>query len=339
MKVFISYTSEDLDSFRVPEIADFLESQADIERVYYYDRDCVSDNNSIPKFMETSIQISEKIIFVCSEFSANSLSMQEELDMAVYSHKIRIPIFRDLEDVRLLLKVKMGVQFIEKNFEGFLERLYFILTGQHSPQHTLKQMSEIIPIYNISNELVGKITRKEIHEKPLWHKTSLIFVVKPNGKILYIKRSEKSFVDPNKFDCFGGHLIEEDGENLLNCAKRELAEELGISEDLINDDDLIQIGEENQFQVQFDDPYFEYEMSTLFLFFISQELMMQETLITQESFGDEYVQLLRYEDFLDQLVEKFKQDFDQFANGISRVLPEKEIIQKINQLIQMHKNS
>jgi len=127
MKVFISYAMKDLDSFRIPEVADFLEFQDDIERVFYWDRDCDS-NQSIIKYMENSIQDCEKIIFVCSENTKDSASIQQELEMATYSHKSMIPVFRDLEDVTLILRPKKGIRFEDINFQGFLEKLYFNLT-------------------------------------------------------------------------------------------------------------------------------------------------------------------------------------------------------------------
>jgi len=39
MKVFISYATEDLDKFRVKDIAESLERTEKISKVFYWDRD------------------------------------------------------------------------------------------------------------------------------------------------------------------------------------------------------------------------------------------------------------------------------------------------------------
>lgn len=336
MKVFISYATVDLKSFRIPEIVDFLESQNYIEKVYYWDRDCDSEK-SIITYMEECIQICDKIIFFCSENTKNSASVREELEMATFSHKNMIPVFRDLEDVSLILRPKKGTKFEDNDFQGFLEKLFFNLTGKKFIPYLPKKMEEIIPIFKANGEFLGKVSRKEIHEKPLWHKTTLVFVIHPNGKVLYIKRSDRSRISPGLFDCFGGHLIAKDKENIRKAAKRELAEELNISEDKIKNKDLIQIGKEDQFKVAINKPRYNYEMSTLFLFFIGKDLISQETIITQESIGDDNIQLFRYADYLDSLVEKFNQDPSQFADGISRILPQEEILNQINEVIHIRR--
>jgi len=330
MKIFISYTMVDLLPFRIPEIADFLESQSDIKRVYYWDRDCDAEK-SIVTYMEESIKLSDRVICICTKNSIDSGPVRQELEMAVYLNKTIIPIFQNIEDVTLSLRTKRGVKF-DEDFQSFLEQLYFILTGHKSITNSTyysEKMNDITPIYTALGEPLGTTHRKRIHEEPLWHKTILIFIVYPTGKILYIRRSSRSRINPNLFDCFGGHL--KNKETYREATKRELAEELGIPRKLIKDDELIQIGEDGQFKVQIDYPHYKnYEISTLFLFFLGLDLIVN----TQETFGKESEILIRYGDYLDQLAEKYNQDPALFADGISRILSQKEIIQQINELIQ-----
>jgi len=196
------------------------------------------------------------------------------------------------------------------------------------------KMDEIIQIYNSSRELLGTTTRKDIHEKHLWHKTVLIFVVHPSGKILYIKRSGRSRINPNLFDCFGGHL--KISETYREAARRELAEELALPPDLIVDTDLIQIGEPGQFEGRFTYPsYINYEFSSLYLFFLSEDIIIN----TQETFGEDVVLLLRDGDFLEDLVKKYNHDKSQFADGISRILNKKKIVKQMYELIDKQKIS
>ncbi|MHA1987417.1 MAG: TIR domain-containing protein [Promethearchaeota archaeon] len=331
MKVFLSYASVDLDSFKIPEIVDLLESQPGVDKIYYFHRDC---KDSIIKYIEKSIQISKYTIFMCSENSNRSDSFRQEVELVTIAHKNWIPVFRDFNDVPFILQTIKGIKFNDNDFQGFLKALYYKLTRLEYKPQISKKMKDIIPIYSESGKPLGTVLRKEIHEKPLWHKTSIIIVVHPNGKIIYSKRSEESLIDPNKFDSFGGHLIEKDNDNIRNSAKRELSEELNIPINSINDENFIQIGEENGIKDHIDFPHFNYEMSTAFVFFISKELITQENIIYQESFGEEDIQLNHFAVYLDQFIKKFNQDSDKFAFGITRILNRKNILKKISQLIQ-----
>jgi len=129
MKVFISYAGVDIESFNIPSIADFLEKQEDIERVYYWDRDCDAEK-SIISYMEESIRSSDRVVCICSENSKDSGPVRQELEMAVYLNKTIIPVFQNIADVTLSLKPKRGVKFERNYFSNFLEQLYFVLTGK-----------------------------------------------------------------------------------------------------------------------------------------------------------------------------------------------------------------
>lgn len=128
MKVFISYATEDLQQFRIPEMVDYLEFQDYIERVFYWDRDCDS-NKTIIAFMEETIQICDKVVFICSEDSKRSVPVRNEIEMAIYLNKSLVPIFKNIDDVTLSLKPHRGLEFDEENFQDYLEKLYTILTG------------------------------------------------------------------------------------------------------------------------------------------------------------------------------------------------------------------
>lgn len=155
MKIFVSYATDDLSPFRVPDLVDFLEYQDDIERVYYWDRDCGS-NKDIIEYMEDTIQICDKIIFICSENSKNSGSVKREIKMAVYLDKSMVPIFRNIDDVTLSVKPERGIKFGDNNFDDFLEKLYFILTG-HKPKPQKKGNIFVYIIYSAKDTNIFKI--------------------------------------------------------------------------------------------------------------------------------------------------------------------------------------
>lgn len=126
--VFISYATEDLKNYNVSEIAEILEEKREISKVFYWDRDCDS-SQSIIQYMEKSITKSDVVIVVSSHHSTNSVPVNQEIDMAVYLGKIIIPIFKNIDDVRLSLRPKRGVKFNDKEFKKGMEELMSIIVG------------------------------------------------------------------------------------------------------------------------------------------------------------------------------------------------------------------
>ena len=74
MKVFISYASEDLNQFKIPEIATYLENQSEIQNVYYWERDNNS-NMTIVEYMEQSILNSDVVSVVSLDTIAAAITI------------------------------------------------------------------------------------------------------------------------------------------------------------------------------------------------------------------------------------------------------------------------
>lgn len=94
-------------------------------------------------------------------------------------------------------------------------------------------MEELFDIYDADGRHIGTAPRSRCHGDPsLIHRTSHVVVIHPdNGNILLQKRNLCKDIQPGKWDtAVGGHLAL--GEDFLTGAKRELAEELGISGDV-----------------------------------------------------------------------------------------------------------
>ena len=76
--------------------------------------------------------------------------------------------------------------------------------------------------------IIGKAPREECHGNPaLVHRAVRVMVYHPDGRLLLQKRSMIKMVQGGKWDAaVGGHVVS--GEGILDAAKRELAEEIGI---------------------------------------------------------------------------------------------------------------
>lgn len=87
---------------------------------------------------------------------------------------------------------------------------------------------EVLEIVNEKGDVVGKARRSEIHGNPsLIHRVVHLLVFNNNGDLLLQKRSLNKDVAPGKWDTsVGGHI--NPNEDIVNAAKRELHEELGV---------------------------------------------------------------------------------------------------------------
>ena len=92
---------------------------------------------------------------------------------------------------------------------------------------------ELFDIYDEAGNRIGTAPRSECHGNPaLLHRTAHVVVIHPEtGDILLQKRKMTKDIQPGKWDtAVGGHL--DSGEDYLAGARRELAEELGITGDV-----------------------------------------------------------------------------------------------------------
>lgn len=89
---------------------------------------------------------------------------------------------------------------------------------------------EIFPIVNEDGIVIGKVERSVAHNgSKILHPVVHLHVFSPDGKIYLQKRPEWKDVQPGKWDtAVGGHV--DFGEDITTAFKREIKEELGISE-------------------------------------------------------------------------------------------------------------
>lgn len=100
-------------------------------------------------------------------------------------------------------------------------------------------MDELIDILDFEGNKTGKTALKsEAHKNGWYHATVHIWIYNDDKKILLQKRALTKKVFPGLWDIsVAGHIGA--GENIIEAARREVFEELGIS---LNDNDLKKIG-------------------------------------------------------------------------------------------------
>lgn len=89
-------------------------------------------------------------------------------------------------------------------------------------------MEELIDVLDEKWNRAGEIlTRKQIHERGLWHKIVVVAIIDKNGKILMQQRSKNKTKNPLKWDVsVAGHVSS--GQTSIEAAIRETSEEIGI---------------------------------------------------------------------------------------------------------------
>jgi len=90
------------------------------------------------------------------------------------------------------------------------------------------QMEEILDVVNENDEVVGQATRSDVHARGLMHRSVHIMLVNSSGRFFLQLRSRNKDTNPGLWDSSAaGHV--DTGESYVDCAVRELAEELGLT--------------------------------------------------------------------------------------------------------------
>ena len=89
-------------------------------------------------------------------------------------------------------------------------------------------MVEYLQVTDKNNKALSKkVSKKEVHERGLRHRTVHIWVLDSNGRLLLVKRGEWKRQDPGKWASYvGGHVLY--GESFREAAARETKEEIGL---------------------------------------------------------------------------------------------------------------
>ncbi len=89
-------------------------------------------------------------------------------------------------------------------------------------------MDEILDVLDESGDLTGEIMpRKDIQQSGKWHKAAHVWIINSKNELLITRRSLNANTSPGAWTMSaGGHVAA--GESSFDCAKRELAEEVGV---------------------------------------------------------------------------------------------------------------
>ncbi len=89
-------------------------------------------------------------------------------------------------------------------------------------------MSEMIDVLDEHGIKTGRVaTRDEVHREGLWHRIILVALIDDRNRVLLQQRSKEKSINPNMWDIStAGHV--DAGEDALDAAIREVAEEIGI---------------------------------------------------------------------------------------------------------------
>ncbi|MCR6482215.1 NUDIX domain-containing protein [Amycolatopsis sp. OK19-0408] len=87
---------------------------------------------------------------------------------------------------------------------------------------------ELVALYDQAGSVVGTTTRARVREDALWHAAGVVLVRSGDGSAVYVHlRTAVKDVFPSTWDCWAGGVVAA-GETPAECARRELAEELGV---------------------------------------------------------------------------------------------------------------
>ena len=143
---------------------------------------------------------------------------------------------------------------------------------------------EMLDILNEDGSPTGKqVSKKEAHEKGLWHRAAHVWLVNNNNEILVQKRAQHIESHPGEYDISAaGHLSA--GDSPMEGALREVEEELGIK---LDSEELIKIGEISNQSTQHEGKYINKEWDDVYV--VRRDIPIEEFVIQEDE-----VELVKY---------------------------------------------
>ncbi|WP_326835877.1 NUDIX domain-containing protein [Amycolatopsis rhabdoformis] len=87
---------------------------------------------------------------------------------------------------------------------------------------------ELVALYDRAGQVTGQAPRSRVRAEGLWHAAGVVLVRSGDGRSVYVHlRTPDKDVFPSTWDCWAGGVVAA-GETPAECARRELAEELGV---------------------------------------------------------------------------------------------------------------
>ena len=129
VKVFISYSTKDKKDFNIPRLVHKLEENPLIQ-VYYYERDC-QVGQSIVDYMEEFLTKCDVFLTICSPNSLISSPVRKEINMAFISKKKIIHLFKDIKNIRMILRDTRGLKFENENIDSVITEIVSLIIGKN----------------------------------------------------------------------------------------------------------------------------------------------------------------------------------------------------------------
>ncbi|MCG3754603.1 MULTISPECIES: NUDIX domain-containing protein [unclassified Amycolatopsis] len=87
---------------------------------------------------------------------------------------------------------------------------------------------ELVALYDDAGRPAGEALRSRVRAEGLWHAAGVVLVRSGDGRSVYVHlRTADKDTFPSTWDCWAGGVVAA-GETPADCARRELAEELGV---------------------------------------------------------------------------------------------------------------
>lgn len=145
MKIFISYTTEDLEPYLIFRIVHDLEEMDTSIHCFFWKRDCFAGKSNLVYMLE-KIAECEIFLLFCSEKAKISAPVNQEIGIAMAHKKTIIPIYRNFEkDVHFNIGLLRCVPFSAKKYKEFFSELIQTIKNtkpeiqemKHSEQHNI----------------------------------------------------------------------------------------------------------------------------------------------------------------------------------------------------------
>ncbi|NGX49832.1 MAG: hypothetical protein K940chlam5_01436, partial [Candidatus Anoxychlamydiales bacterium] len=172
INIFISHAVIDFETYRIKDLAEFLEQKDEVYRVYYCEEDLVGN---IDWFMKEVIPSCNLVLFLGTAKSIhNSVECLYELELARKHYKHIIPIkgidisWKDMRDIGLSREI--GLEFDMNDLHKFSQELYqFICKFKRKTdlvESDLQHMSKsFIETRNLVNQYINSLDFRQNYVK------------------------------------------------------------------------------------------------------------------------------------------------------------------------------
>ena len=122
--IFVSYSTKDVELFKIKEISESLTIFNEIYDVLYWQEDM---NDNIIKYMSDNLEKCDVMLLFCSPNALKSKPIEKEWTAADIMNKPIIPIFIKSDHIPPLLKSRLGVEFDTFDLQKTINEIYNLI--------------------------------------------------------------------------------------------------------------------------------------------------------------------------------------------------------------------